>query len=169
MSVIEARINAHVSPYDGMTGETYINSVIKHHGYIGLAKGSIVLPPGTLDASEYLREMEESRRQVLLAEKMEKELLTYLENPDTIPKEVHRHIPRGQKLFAHIEHYLKQCRHEMKQTYNYIFNLVKNTRIIDGKAFEAEMSALLIKYIEELMAQKEQESMCILEQRQEQP
>ena len=169
MSVIEARINALVSPYDGMTGETYINSVIKHHGYIGLAKGLTVLPPGTLDASEYLRVMEESRRQVLLAEKMEKELLTYLENPDTIPKEVYRNVMRGQRLFAQIEHDLKQCRQEMKQTYNYIFNLVKNTRIIDGKAFEAEMSALLIKYIEELMAQKEQESMCILEQRQEQP
>ena len=169
MSVIEARINALVSPYDGMTGETYINSVIKHHGYIGLAKGLIVLPPGTLDASEYLRVMEESRRQVLLAEKMEKELLTYLEYPDTIPKEVHRHVMRGQRLFAQIENDLKNCRQEMKQTYNYIFNLVKNTRIIDGKAFEAEMSALLIKYIEELMAQKEQEAMCILEQRQEQP
>ena len=53
MSVIEARINALVSPYDGMTGETYINSVIKHHGYIGLAKGLTVLPPGTLDASDH--------------------------------------------------------------------------------------------------------------------
>ena len=74
---------------------------------------------------------------------------------------------RGQRLFAQIEHDLKQSRQEMKQTYNYIFNLVKNTRIIDGKAFEAEMSALLIKYIEELMAQKEQEAMCILEQRQQ--
>ena len=30
----------------------------------------------------------------------------------------------------------------MKQTYNYIFNLVKNTRIIDSKAFEAEMNVL---------------------------
>ena len=74
---------------------------------------------------------------------------------------------RDQRLFAQIEHDLKQCRQEMKQTYNYIFNLVKNTRIIDGKAFEAEMSALLIKYIAELMAQKEQEAMCILEQRQQ--
>ena len=139
-----------------MTGETYINSVIKHHGYIGLAKGLTVLPPGTLDASEYLRVMEESKRQLLLAEKMEKELLTYLENPDTIPNEVHRHVMRGQKLFAQIENDLKNCRHEMKQTYNYIFNLVKKTRIIDGKAFEAEMSALLINYIAELMTQKVQ-------------
>ena len=142
MSVIEARINALVSPYNGMTGETYINSVIKHHGYIGLAKGLTVLPPGTLDASEYLRVMEESRRQVLLAEKMEKELLTYLENPDTIPNEVYRNVMRGQRLFAQIEHDLKQSRQEMKQTYNYIFNLVKNTRIIDSKAFEAEMNVL---------------------------
>ena len=52
MSVIEASINALVSPYDGMTGETYINSVIKHHAYIGFAKGFTVLPPGTLDAGE---------------------------------------------------------------------------------------------------------------------
>ena len=161
MSVIETRINALVSPYDGMTGESYINSITKHHGYIGLAKGLTVLPPGTLDASEYLRVMEESKRQLLLAEKMEKELLTYLENPDTIPNEVYRNVMRGQRLFAQIKHDLKQCRQEMKQTYNYIFNLVKNTCIIDCKAFEAEMSALLIKYIAELMVQKEQEAMCI--------
>ena len=86
-----------------------------------------------------------------MAEKMEKELLTYLENPDTIPNEVYRNVMRGQRLFAQIEHDLKQCRQEMKQTYNYIFNLVKNTRIIDGKALEAEMSALLIKYIADLI------------------
>ena len=72
---------------------------------------------------------------------------------------------RGQRLFAQIEHDLKQSRQEMKQTYNYIFNLVKN--VIDGKAFEAEMSALLINYIAELMTQKVQEAMCILEQRQQ--
>ena len=167
MSVIEARINALVSPYDGITGETNINSVIKHHGYIGLAKGLTVLHLGTLGTSEYLRVMEENKRQLLLAEKMEKELLTYLENPDTIPNEVYRNVMRGQRLFAQIEHDLKQCRQEMKQTYNYIFNLVKSTGIIDGKAFEADMSALLIKYIAELMEQKEQEAMCILEQRQQ--
>ena len=55
---------------------------------------------------------------------------------------------------------------EMKQTYNYIL-IPKHTRIIAGKAFEAEMSALLIKYIAELMKQKEQEAMCILEQHQQ--
>ena len=97
--------------------------------------------------------------------KIEKELLTYLENPDTIPNEIYRNIMWGQRLLAKIEHDLKQSLQEMKQTYNYILNLAKNT--CDGKAFEAEMSALLIKYIEELMVQKEQEDMmmCILEQR----
>ena len=107
MTVIEARINAlvsHNTPY-GMTEETYINSVIKHHGYIGLAKGLTVLSPGTLYASEYLCVMEESKRQLLLAEKMEKELLTFLENPDTIPPEVFSNIKRGQwlsvKNFSH--------------------------------------------------------------------
>ena len=100
MSVIEARINALVSPYNGMTGETYINSVIKHHGYIGLAKGLTVQPPGTLGAGEYLRMMEENKRQLLLAEKMEKELLTYLENPDTVPNEVYRNDARSKALCA---------------------------------------------------------------------
>ena len=48
------------------------------------------------------------------------------------------------ECFAQNEHNLKQCRQEMKQTYNYIFKLVKNTRIIDSKAFkfEAEMNVL---------------------------
>ena len=47
------------------------------------------------------------------------------------------------ECFAQIEHDLKQCRQEMKQTYDYIFNLVKNTRIIDGNAFEPESFAVV--------------------------
>ena len=72
-TVIGARINGLVSPC-GMKAETYINSVINYHGYLGLAKGIIVLPPGTLDSGEYLRVMKENNRKLLLAEQMEKEL-----------------------------------------------------------------------------------------------
>ena len=35
----------------------------------------------------------------------------------------------------------------MKQQYSFIFNLVKNTCIVDVKAFVVEMSVLLIKHI----------------------
>ena len=62
--------------------------------------------------------MEENKKQLLLAENKETELLTYLENLDTIPKEVYRHVMWSQRLFAQIEHDMKESRQELKETYN---------------------------------------------------
>ena len=163
MSVFE-KIDALVRPH-GMHAEQYIQLVITHHGYIGLAKGITVLPPNTLDAEEYIRVMEENKRQLQLGEQSEKQLVELLEKIGPVPLN-HKGMYYGRfQTRGSVEQNLSNVRNEMKRTYNYIFGLIKNTRIIDGKAFEAEMSTLLIKYVNELMLEKEHEAMRIADQR----
>ena len=162
----QAKIHELVEPF-GMTADLYIQMIIKTKGYIGLAKGITVLPPGTLDAGEYLRVIEENRRQLQLAEQNEKQLSEWLQNPNAMPLHLRNvYFIKGYSLNKSlIEQHLANIRVEMEEKYNYIFNLIKNTRIIDGKAFEKAMSALLIEYMAVLMAEQEEEAMRIVKAR----
>ena len=163
----QARMEELVKPY-GMTSETYLQLVVNQHGYPGVSKGLIVLPPNTLDAAEYLRVMEVNKCQLQLEEQSEKQLVGYLENPESVPVHLRNvyFFSKGQTLHkARIEQDLCNIRNEMKARFHYLYGLAKNTRIIDGKTFEKEMRPLLIKYFEELLEQKEQEARHILEQR----
>ena len=162
----KAKIHALVEPY-GMTADTYMQQIVNHNGYIGLAKGKTFLPPGTMDAGEYLRVIDENRGQLRLAEDNERQLKECLENSDAVPVHLRNvYFFRGQTLNKGlIERHLTEVGNEIKNKYNYIFNLVKTTRIIDGKAFEKEMSALLIQYMAELMVSQEDEARRIVEAR----
>ena len=165
IAVVEGQIGALVEPY-GMTFQTYTEDVIKNYGYLGLARGTTVLPKNTMDASEYLRILDENKHELQSAEKKEAELLSYMQNPASIPSHLSgRYALKGRFHIPLLSADLSQIRQGMQREYNYVFSLIKNTRIIDGEAFRAEMSPLLIKYIEELTKQKEQAARRIISQR----
>ena len=170
----KAKIHALVEPY-GMTGEMYIQAVVNVHGSIGLERGLTVLPQGTVDAEDFLKEkdkfelqMKNDRRVLEMAEKSAMELEGYLKNPESIPLYLRNDLPHHktmQNQLLHLQRQLMQIRQNMSAEHSNRYTFVKNANIIDGKEFEKKMKPLLIKYIEELVQEKVDEARRIVEAR----
>ena len=169
-----AKIHALVEQY-GITGESYIASVVNKHGSIGLERGLTVLPQGTVDAEEFLNEkdkfelqMKNVRRELETVEKSAMELEGYSKNPESIPlylrNDFHRHVTIQNQL-QQMQQHLKRIRQNMASEHGNMYTFVKHASIIDGKDFEKKMKPLLIKYFEELMQEKVDEARRIVEAR----
>ena len=170
----KAKIHALVEPY-GMTGEMYIQAVVNVHGSSGLERGLSVLPQGTVDAKDFLKEkdkfelqMKNCRRELEKAEESAKELEGYLKNPETIPLYLRNDIHRRsstQREVEQMQNQVQRIRQNMKAQHGNMYTFVKHASIIDGKDFEKKMKPLLITYFEELMQEKVDEARRIVEGR----
>ena len=169
----KAKIHALVEPY-GMTGESYIASVVNTHGSIGLERGLTVLPQGTVDAKDFLKEkdkfelqMKNDRRVLEMAENSAIELEGHLESFESIPLYLRNGFHRGtmQNQLEQTQRQLKRIRQNMRDQHGNMYTFVKHASIIDGKDFEKKMKPLLITYFGELMQEKVDEARRIVEAR----
>ena len=138
-----AKIHALVEQY-GITGESYIASVVNKHGSIGLERGLTVLPQGTVDAEDFLNEkdkfelqMKNVRRELETVEKSAMELEGYSKNPESIPlylrNDFHRHVTIQNQL-QQMQQHLKRIRQNMASEHGNMYTFVKHASIIDGKS-----------------------------------
>ena len=170
MDSIEAEMGALLDPYT-LSPTQYIRNVISKHGFTGLARGEAVLPDGTLDAAEYLRLMSVNKELLETAIKDEALLNGYVAEPESIPSYIRdKYTRKGHACSigtakSEMEHALKNKRDELNQHYQYVFSLTYNHTIIDGEAFKAKMSQLLVKYMEALMQTKHNEAERIVSSR----
>ena len=171
---IQAEMSALLEPYT-LSPTQYIKYVISKNGFTGLARGEAVLPDGTLDAAEYLRLMAVNKDLLERAIKEEVLLKGYVDEPHTIPVQIiEKYTPTGygralggyqESVIKQIEQELIHKRHEINQHYNYVFSLTCNHTIIDGEAFRAKMSPLLVHHMETLMQTKHDEAERIVGKR----
>ena len=170
-TAVQAEMSELLEPF-ALTPDQYIDSVIRAHGYSGLARGEAVLPAGVLDAADYLRVMN-ANKELLEATKKEVETLTgYVADPDTIPSFVREKylnrrgfLPGFDHAKLEMEQALKAKKEELNTHYNTVFCIARNHRIIDGEAFRSKMGSLLMKHMETLMQAQHDEAERIVGRR----
>ena len=133
-----------------------------------------VLPQGTVDAEDFLKEkdkfelqMKNDRRVLEMAENSAIELEGHLESFESIPLYLRNGFHRGtmQNQLEQTQQQLKRIRQNMRDQHGNMYTFVKHASIIDGKDFEKKMKPLLITYFEELMQEKVDEARRIVEAR----
>ena len=157
MDLVEAELSALLKPY-ALTPTDYINKVIEQHGGSGLVRGEAIMPPGTIDAAEYLRLSHNNNELLKVVTKDVETLAGYIDNPDIIPG----YIRVNKQEMCRI---LNNKKGELNTYSNYAVSIARTSHIIDGEAFLSQMSPLLTKYAESLKKTQHEEAERIVRER----